>query len=325
MRRALFWYRVLVVGGLILLMRSVGWLGYEVRCIVARRENDRLFPFTRPAVAILALIGTGCFGVVLYLLNITLILPALMLIAHLASKTIGTLAVPWPHLVRAERSGALAVERNWHYYDGVLYETVIEPLAREMRQETSAHVSEGSRALDLCCGTGGLVFHLAQKCAGVTGIDHALGMVNYARHRQLERGITNVSFAHGDARFLSDFADGAFDCAILSMALHEMPRACGIQVLKEAARVAQEILLVDYAVPLPNHTQGLVFRYLEVVAGRSHLQGFLDYSRHRGLDSLVEEAGLVVKRDTTAMSQCIRIVEAVRGVAGKHGPVTSQS
>ncbi len=318
MRHALFWYRVLVVGGFLLLIRSVGWLGYEVRCIVAKRETHRLFPFTRPAIAISALIGTACFGVVLYLLNITLVLPALMLMAHLGSKTIGILTVRRPRPGRAERSGAPAVERNWHYYDGVLYETAIEPLAREMRHATAAHVLEGSCALDLCCGTGGLVFHLAGKCASVTGIDHALGMVHYARQRQLERGIKNVSFAHADARFLSDFADEAFDYAVLSMALHEMPRAASIQVLKEAARVAREIILVDYTVPLPTHTQGLVFRYLEVIAGRSHLQGFLNYSRHRGLDSLVEEADLAIKSDATITSQCIRIVKAVRNETGRH-------
>lgn len=312
MRRPLFWYRVLVVGGFILLVRSVRWLVYEVRCIVARRETDRLFPFSRPVVAICALLGTGCVGVVLYILNVTLVLPTLLLMAHLASKTIHRFTVLWQRPVRAEWSQAPAVRRNWHYYDGVLYETAIEPLAREMRHETAAHVSENSRALDICCGTGGLVFHLAEKCASVTGVDHARGMIRYARNRQVERGLENVTFAHADARFLSDFEDQGFDSAILSLALHEMPRASGIRVLKEAARVAREIIIIDYVVPLPTHTQGLVFRYLEVIAGLNHLKGFLDYSQHRGLNTLVEDADLVVKSDTTAMSQCIRIVRVVR-------------
>jgi hypothetical protein len=108
------------------------------------------------------------------------------------------------------------------------------------------------------------------------------------------------------------------------MALHEMPRASGIQVLKEAARVAREVILVDYIVPLPTHTQGLVFRYLEVVAGLNHLKGFVNYSRHKGLDTLVEEAALAVTSETTAMSQCIRIVKAVRDETGKHRAAASQ-
>jgi len=311
MRRALFWYRVLVVGGFILLIRSVKWLAYEVRCIIAKRENDRLFPSSRPAVTICALIGTGCVGAVLYILNVTLVLPTLLLIAHLANKTIHRFTVPWAPPVSAKHSEPLPVRRNWHYYDGVLYETAIEPLAREMRQETATEVSENSRTLDVCCGTGGLVFHLAEKCAHVTGADHARGMIKYARKRQAQRGLKNVTFVHADARFLSDFEDHEFDSAILSLALHEMPRASGLRVLNEAARVAREIIIVDYAVPLPTHTLGLVFRYLEVIAGLNHLKGFLDYTRHMGLDSLVEDAGLVVKSDRAAMSQCIRIVRAV--------------
>jgi len=311
MRRALFWYRVLVVGGFILLIKSVGWLAHEVRCIVAKRENDRLFPFSQPTVAICALIGTGCVGVALYILNVTLLLPTLMLIAHLGSKIIHASVVLWGRPERTEQSGTPVVRRNWHYYDGVLYETAIEPLAKEMRRETAAEVSENSRTLDICCGTGGLVFHLAEKCASVAGVDHARGMIEYARKRQTEQGLKNVTFAHADARFLSDFEDQGFDHAILSLALHEMPRASGIRVLKEAARLAREIIIVDYAVPLPTHAQGLVFRYLEVIAGLNHLKGFLDYTRHMGLDSLVEDAGLVVKSDRTAMSRCIRIVRAV--------------
>ena len=136
-------------------------------------------------------------------------------------------------------------------------------------------------------------------------------MIKYARKRQIERGLKNVTFAHADARFLSDFEDQVFDHAVLSLALHEMPRTSGLRVLKEAARVAREIIIVDYAVPLPTHGQALVSRYLEVVAGLNHLKGFLDYTRHMGLDSLVEDAGLMVKSDRAAMSQCIRIVRAV--------------
>ncbi len=308
MRRALFWYHVLVVGGFVLLIRSVGWLGHEVRCIVAKREADRLFPFSHPAVAICALIGTGCVGVVLYVLNVTLVLPMLLLIAHLVDKIFTVL---WQPPARSERSEALTVRRNWHYYDGVLYETAIEPMVREMRQETTAEVAENSHILDICCGTGGLVFHLAEKCAHVTGVDHAQGMIKYARKRQTGRGLKNITFAHADARFLSDFEDQRFDSAILSLALHEMPRASALQVLREATRVAREVNIVDYAVPLPTHAQGLVFRNLEVIAGLNHLKGFLAYTRHMGLDSLVDEAGLAVRSDRSAMSQCIRIVRAV--------------
>jgi SAM-dependent methyltransferase len=324
MARVLFWYRVLVFGGAILLIKSVTWLVYEVRCIAARREEDRLFPLRRPAVAICALIGTGCVGVLLYILNVTLVLPTLLLIEHFMSRAIHRLAVWWRPAAGREGSDAPVARRNWHYYDGMLYETAIEPLAREMRHETAAHVSEHSDVLDICCGTGGLVCHLAEKCASVTGVDHAHGMIKYARMRQVERGLNNVTFTHADARSLPDYGDRRFDHAILSLALHEMPRASGLRVLREATRVSREVVIVDYAVPLPTHTQGLMFRYLEVVAGLNHLKGLLNYSRHKGLDSLIEDAGLVVKSDRTAMSQCIRILAVANEKARKPHRAASQ-
>jgi SAM-dependent methyltransferase len=275
-------------------------------------------------VAICALLGTGGVALLFYALNITLILPTLMLMAHWVDQTIHRFKVLWSPPVRAKHSGTRTLHRNWHYYDGVLYDTAIEPLARELRQETTEEVAENSRTLDLCCGTGGLVFQLAEKCAHVTGADHAQGMIQYARQRRAQRGLTNVTFVHADARFLSDFEDQRFDSAILSLALHEMPRASGLRVLKEAARVAKEIIIVDYAVPLPTHTQGIVSRYLEVIAGLSHLRSFLDYTRHLGLDSLVADAGLAVKSDRAAMSQCIRIVRAVSNETQENRTAASQ-
>ena len=58
MRRALFWYGVLLVGGFILLVRSIRWLGHEMWCIVSGREKDRLFR-TCPANPIFSRAGGG--------------------------------------------------------------------------------------------------------------------------------------------------------------------------------------------------------------------------------------------------------------------------
>ena len=204
------------------------------------------------------------------------------------------------------------LKRNWHYYDGILYDTAIEPFATEMRYRTIESVPAGTSVIDICCGTGGLVFQLARKCDSVTGIDHARGMIDFARRKLQRQGSSNISFVHADARFLSGFSGQLYDYATVSMALHEMPREVALEVLKEAARVAKQVLVVDYAVPLPKNMHGLMFRYLEVIAGPNHLKGFLNYSRHNGLDSLLKEANLLVERDTTAMWDCIRLTKTLR-------------
>ncbi len=85
-----------------------------------------------------------------------------------------------------------------------------------------------------------------------------------------------------------------------------------MQVLQEAARVAKEIIIVDYTTPMPSHTEGLVYRYMEVVAGLSRFKGFLSYSRHGGVDALVGDAALVVKSEATMVRGCIRIVRAAK-------------
>jgi SAM-dependent methyltransferase len=311
MREALSWYRILVAGGFVGVCRCTGYLGYELRCIIAGRNKERIFPYTRPAVALLVLIAVDCFVVVQYILTITLVLPLLMFVAHLTGKIVSMSAASRHERDARMRAEAAVVGRNWHYYDGILYETAIDPTLAELWRKAASCVSADDRVIDICCGTGGLTLLLAEKCGGVTGIDHSRGMIDYARNSQQKRGLKNVTFTHADARSLRDFKDGEFDCAILSMALHEMPRAFRVPVLKEAARVAVETMVVDYIVPLPSRTQGVLCGYLEFVAGLSHFKSFLDYSRHQGLDALLEDAHLTVTSDIEAMDGCMRIVKAV--------------
>ena len=308
MIRLLTWYYALVVGGLAFLIKSLGWLGHETLCIVRAKNHDRLFPYRKPIAAIAALLGTLCTGIALYTLSITLIIPAMILVVHLVSK----LRVCVKSQAQQNRPEEHLLKRNWHYYDGTLYDTAVEPFAREMRYETVESVPARTTVIDICCGTGGLAFQLAHKCNSVTGIDHARGMIDFAHNKLQRQDLSNVSFLHADARFLSDLSDQSYDYATVSMALHEMPREVALEVLKEAARVAMQVLVVDYAVPLPKNIRGLMFRYLEVIAGPNHLKGFLNYNRHNGLDSLLKEANLRAKSDATAMRDCIRLVRTVR-------------
>ncbi len=310
MIQALSWYRVLAIGGLIALGRVAGSLGHEIRCIVAGRNEERLFQHTRPAVALLALTATSLFGIVLFILSITLILPILMLVAHLTGKVISRTAIREPMQDAGIQPETVVVSRNWHYYDGIMYETIINPILFEAWRETADRVPSGSRVVDICSGTGGLVFLLADKCHHVTGIDHARGMIEYSRRSQQRRALQNVTFVHADARCLRDYNDREFDYAVLSLALHEMPENFRGPVLKEATRVAEEIIIADYTVPLPHNPTGLMCAYLEVAAGLRHFKGFLDYSRRRGLDPLIEQAALAVESETSAMSGCVRVVKA---------------
>ena len=104
----------------------------------------------------------------------------------------------------------------------------------------------GLRVLDACTGTGEMAIRLAKRGATVTGVDVTEPMLEQARRKARALPIT---FLSGDARKL-DFPDDAFDVAVLSLALHDMPRRVRIDVLREIRRVTRDcVVVVDYHFP----------------------------------------------------------------------------
>lgn len=279
-----------------LTLKTIGWLLYDLGCLIRGKSERRIYKHTHPALSFFLSVFTIGFGLVLYIFNITLILPLLIGIGY---------AVTPSRKTRRRH----AIGRNWHYYDGVMYAIAVDPFAEEVRERVANYIDEGSSVIDICCGTGALAFHLADKCSDVKGVDHAIGMVRYARKQRERRDVRNVDFLHMDASDLSEYEAGSFDYAVISMSIHEMPLEIGIQTLKEAKRVARRVIIADYAVPQPVNSWGLIFRYMEVIAGLKHLKGFIKYNRHNGLDPLLEECGLEIEDETRASKEVVRIVK----------------
>ena len=72
-------------------------------------------------------------------------------------------------------------------------------------------MTENSKVIDICCGTGQFAFLLANKCKHVVGIDHSSKMIKYAKNKKNDRGVENVEFFHLTAFNLSEFKDKQFD------------------------------------------------------------------------------------------------------------------
>jgi ubiquinone/menaquinone biosynthesis C-methylase UbiE len=106
--------------------------------------------------------------------------------------------------------------------------------------------------------------------------------------------VANLRFELGDLARLDGFGDRSFDLATVLMALHEMPDPARPAVLVELARVAGQVLVVDFRVPLPRNRSGLAKRLIESAAGPRHFAGFRRYCRLGGLDPIVQSAGLRV-------------------------------
>jgi ubiquinone/menaquinone biosynthesis C-methylase UbiE len=87
------------------------------------------------------------------------------------------------------------------------------------------------RALDIGCGTGQLVSHLATQFASVVGADYSSGMLREAR--RLNSGARGVSLVSMDAEKLG-FGDSTFDFVVAASLLHHVRPEIA---LREAARV----------------------------------------------------------------------------------------
>jgi ubiquinone/menaquinone biosynthesis C-methylase UbiE len=96
-----------------------------------------------------------------------------------------------------------------------------------------------------------------------------------------------IRFALMDARQL-DYADATFDYAVISLALHDMPRKARVQVLREAARVARERLVVlDYDFP-----RGMPLRRAWIAMVDLFESAYFRRCVEEGLDAVFEEAGI---------------------------------
>lgn len=105
----------------------------------------------------------------------------------------------------------------------------------------------GERVLDLCTGTGGLALTFASHGAKVIGTDIARAMLKRASAKDVRMG---AAWLEMDATRLA-IANKAFDVSVLSLALHHMPEAVQLRVLRELRRVtSRRIVIIEPDIPV---------------------------------------------------------------------------
>lgn len=111
------------------------------------------------------------------------------------------------------------------------------PMVRSIRRELAAYPRRG-RVIDIGCGTGENTVLLSSIAGEVVGIDNDGTKIKKAGERY-----PGIRFYLADAS-KTDFPDGYFDTAFMIMSLHE---AFSDAVIKEACRIAGELVVIDYA------------------------------------------------------------------------------
>ena len=117
----------------------------------------------------------------------------------------------------------------------------------EYRHRLLALVPEGARVLEIGIGTGGLLTELAIRASSVIGVDHSPAMLEEARRRLANRGVSGVELRLGEMTHLP-LSDASVGCVVANMVLHHA--ADPATVLAEIMRVLAPggmLLLADLA------------------------------------------------------------------------------
>jgi ubiquinone/menaquinone biosynthesis C-methylase UbiE len=127
-------------------------------------------------------------------------------------------------------------------------------------------IQAGERVLDLATGTGEVAVRVALRGAAVTGIDIAEPMLEKARRRAEEAGVT-VTYDRGDVEYLP-YDDGAFGVVVSSFGMIFAPDHANVAA--EVARVTGADARLGFTAWKPNPKLGELYRRFteEAIDGR---------------------------------------------------------
>ena len=194
------------------------------------------------------------------------------------------------------------------------YSTLVDPILKKVRIYVAelSDMKAGNRVLDVCCGTGDQVFYYVQRGATVTGIDQNPNMIELAENNRKRKGFNDVTFRLAAATDLP-FPDGYFDCASISLGLHEMERGERDRAVSEMKRVVKKggvLMFIDFQVPLPKNPIAYLIEAVEFLAGRDNYRCFRDYLAQGGLDHILKENQLTQQKEALLKLANLQIIKS---------------
>ena len=174
-------------------------------------------------------------------------------------------------------------------------------------------ITEGSRVLDVGCGSGGPVLYLARAfLAQVTGADHNPEAVATAARLAAQQGVAaRARFVTADAGRPLPLDDGQFDAIVCIDAINHLPDRAGVlrdwrRLLKPGGR----LLFTD-----PVVVTGLISH--EEVAARSSI-GYFVFAPPGEDERLLQAAGFEVLRREDTTGQVAAVAQRWLEARGRH-------
>lgn len=146
------------------------------------------------------------------------------------------------------------------------------------------NVKPGSKALDVCCGTGDWTIALAEAVGPsgeVNGLDFSQKMLNVGIEKVKNLDLKQVTLIHGNAMELP-FPDNSFDYVTIGFGLRNVPDY--LQVLKEMHRVVKPggiaVCLETSQPTLPGYKQlfYFYFKFIMPMFGKLFAKSYQEYS-----------------------------------------------
>ena len=180
------------------------------------------------------------------------------------------------------------------YFHGWVYRTIIDPVLVPIRERVGNWIPDRSAVVDIGCGTGAQLFALSDRITRGLGVDHSQTQIEHACRQAGRLGLSHIEFLAADATHLDSIQDGEFDIAVISLAIHEMPMGIRLPVLTETARIARQLIIVDWEARQSSLWRRVSTHFIERLAGREHYSGYRSFTKNGGIPGLLELTDLTV-------------------------------
>lgn len=146
------------------------------------------------------------------------------------------------------------------------------------------NVDKGSKALDVCCGTGDWSISLAEATGTtgeVVGIDFSQNMLSVAEDKKKNMNLKQLNLIHGNAMDLP-FPENSFDYVTIGFGLRNVPDH--MTVLKELRRVVKpggKVVCLETSQPTLfgfRQLYYLYFRFIMPLIGRIFAKSYKEYA-----------------------------------------------